>query len=99
MHQMCPILILDTLTTLRATEIMECVWGRNCISQGLPSENDIKDGREDSADDEDEEEDDDANPEIGLDQIRCDVWLHDYGLVGGTPTNSNDIQTWDKYLS
>ena len=63
------------------TEIIECVWGKNCISQRLPSQNDSKDGGEYSGDDEDEEEDDDANPEIGLDRIRCDVWPDYYGLV------------------
>ena len=56
---------------------------KNWCSQGLPSENDSEDeyGNEDGGDNEDEDEDDgDANPEIGLDQTRCDVWPDNYGL-------------------
>ena len=69
---------------------------KNCISHGLPSENDSEDSREDSVDNEDEEEDDDANPEIGLDQIRCDVWLDYYGVVAPTPTAK--IFKHEKYI-
>ena len=47
-------------------------------------------------DNEDEEEDDDANPEIGLDQIRCDVWLDYYGVVEPTPTAK--IFKHEKYI-
>ena len=54
---------------------------KNWCSQGLPSENDSEDedGNEDGGDNEDED-DGDANPEIGLDQTRCDVWPDNYGL-------------------
>ena len=47
----------------------------------MPSENDSEDedGNEDGGDNEDED-DGDANPEIGLDQTRCDVWPDNYGL-------------------
>ena len=90
MHQMCPILRFD---------ILNIPWpARATLSQRLPSRNKCKDGGRDGVDDKDEEEDDDGNPEIGLDQIRCDVWSDYYRLWWHTQ-HSNNIQTSDKYLS
>ena len=49
--------------------------GKNYVEDEEDDDDDANEEDDDDANEEDEEDDDDANSEMGLDQIRCDVWL------------------------